>query len=306
MYKIGFVLKLIGFCAILKMECNCVTAKKCGKGCPTNGQRCGGIMYRFKNRVDIELNCVLYRTHVAQKFVQPCRPCDAFVFYTNGGHIFESDTFRIDCAAGDTVYIPHGASYTNYLVSPDTEYYQIDFSIFDGEKRIALCDTPAKPDRSLSQKYNSFFADTYTCYVKRGFSHVPYCIGNILKLISVFTDEEIEKKNTNCGIGRIANTLSYIEKYYSRNTPVTELAKISSTGVSNLEKVFKQCFDMSPSAYRNKIRIEYAKQFLARGCSIERTAELTGFSDRFYFSKTFKKFTGTTPRGFMNSYEILP
>ena len=222
MYKIGFVLKLIGFCAILKMKCNCVTAKKCGKGCPANGQRCGGIMYRFKNRVDIELNCVLYRTHVAQKFVQPCRPCDAFVFYTNGGHIFESDTFRIECAAGDTVYIPHGASYTN------------------------------------------------------------------------------------CGIGRIANTLSYIEKYYNRNTPVTELAKISSTGVSNLEKVFKQCFDMSPSAYRNKIRIEYAKQFLARGCSIERTAELTGFSDRFYFSKTFKKFTGTTPRGFMNSYEILP
>lgn len=142
--------------------------------------------------------------------------------------------------------------------------------------------------------------------MKRGFSHVPYCIGNILKLISVFTAEEIEKKNTNCGIGRIANTLSYIEKYYNRNTPVTELAKISSTGVSNLEKVFKRCFDMSPSAYRNKIRIEYAKQFLARGCSIERTAELTGFSDRFYFSKTFKKFTGTTPRGFMNSYEILP
>lgn len=261
-------------------------------------------MYQFKNRADIELNCVLYRTNVAQRFVQPCRPCDAFVFYARGGHIFESDTYRTECAQGDVVYLPHGASYTNYLISPNTEYHQIDFTIYDDENTVALFDKPTKLDNNLSKKYNSLFADTYNCYAKRGFAYVPYCISNILRLISVFSTEEIEKKNTSYGIGRIANTLSYIEKYYNLNTPVTELARMSFASVSNLEKTFKRCFDMSPLAYRNKIRIEYAKQFLASGCSIEKTAELTGFSDRFYFSKIFKKVTGTSPRNFMDSYEI--
>lgn len=262
------------------------------------------LMYQFRNRADIELNCVLYRSNVASKFVQPCRPNDGLVYYISGGHIFDFGTYKIECGAGGIIYIPHGASYTNYTLSDNTEYYQIDFMIRDGNCPVVLFDKLTRLDKNRESKYTSLFIDTHNRYVKRDLAYVPYCIGNILKLISIFSAEGIEKKNTNYGIGRIAKTLTYINEFYNKNTTVTELAGISSTSVSNLEKTFKQCFNMSPSAYRNKIRIEYAKQFLAGGYSIEKVAYLTGFSDRFYFSKIFKKFTGTSPREFMNSYEI--
>lgn len=100
----------------------------------------------------------------------------------------------------------------------------------------------------------------------------------------------------------IANTLTYIDEFYNLGTPVSELARNSSTSISNLEKIFNQHFGVSPTAYRNTIRIEHSKQLLTGGYSIKEATQLTGFSDRYYFSKAFKKLTGITPGSFINSY----
>lgn len=261
-------------------------------------------MYKFKNRADIELECILYRSNVAKQFVQPYRPTNSFIYYISGGHIFDFGKYKTECREGEIIYIPQGTSYTNYSLSKDTEYYQINFNIYDNGCPVVLFNELTILDKIHSKKYISLFSDSHNLYVKRTFSYTPFCISNILKLIGVFSTEKNEKINIGSGINRIANTLTYIDEFYNLDTPVTELAKISSTSVSNLEKIFNHYFNMSPSAYRNKIRIERAKQLLAGGCSIEKAAYLTGFSDRYYFSKIFKKVEGVSPSVFMNSYEI--
>ena len=70
---------------------------------------------------------------------------------------------------------------------------------------------------------------------------------------------------------------------------------MSLTSVSNLEKSFKKHLKASPVNYRHKIRIEHAKQLLAGGYSVKETAEKVGYSDIYYFSRMFKKLSGTTP-----------
>ena len=40
---------------------------------------------------------------------------------------------------------------------------------------------------------------------------------------------------------------------------------------------------------------EHAKELLSGGYSIEETANITGFSDRYYFSKMFKKHMEVSP-----------
>ena len=261
-------------------------------------------MYQFKNRVDVELESILYRANASKHFVQPCRPTNALIYYVSGGHRFDFEEFSIECREGEILYLPQGSTYTNHLLSKDTEYYQINFNLYDENRSVVLFDNPTILDKSRAQKHISLFSDSYNHYVNRSFGFVPSCISNILGLIAVFSTEEIEKSGRGIEINRIANTLAYIDEYYNLETPVTELAKLSSTSVSNLEKIFKKCFSMSPSAYRNKIRIEHAKQLLAGGYSIEKAAYLSGFSDRYYFSKTFKKITGITPSVFMHSHEI--
>ena len=262
----------------------------------------GVFLYRFEKRADIELDCVLYRSNIDKRFFQPCRPTSSFIYYINGGHLFDFGTYKIECKETDIVYLPQGYSYTNYSLSDNSEYYQINFNIYDNGKPVAIFDKLTVLQNNNTTKYFSLFSDTHNYYVKRNSAYVPLCISNILKLISIFSSEEIVKRNKGNGINTIANTLTYIGEFYNLNTSITELAKLSTTSVSNLEKIFKQCFELSPSAYRNKIRIEHAKQLLAGGFSIEETAYLTGFSDRYYFSKIFKKFEGMSPSEFMRSY----
>ena len=52
-------------------------------------------------------------------------------------------------------------------------------------------------------------------------------------------------------------------------------------------------------AYLNELRISKARQLLSDGTSqISRVAEQCGFHDIYYFSRVFKKYTGTTPGAF--------
>ena len=73
---------------------------------------------------------------------------------------------------------------------------------------------------------------------------------------------------------------------------------MSNMCVSNLEKLFKKNFGLSPVSYRNKIRTEHAKKYISGGYSITDTAQMTGFSDYFYFARIFKKFAGCSPGNF--------
>jgi len=43
-------------------------------------------------------------------------------------------------------------------------------------------------------------------------------------------------------------------------------------------------------------RIERAKDFLNAGRSVKETASVLGYPDPYYFSRLFKKYTGTSPK----------
>ncbi|MDR0450999.1 MAG: helix-turn-helix transcriptional regulator [Treponema sp.] len=62
-----------------------------------------------------------------------------------------------------------------------------------------------------------------------------------------------------------------------------------------LSRIFKEETGVGLLEYINALRIEEGKKLLARGQSIVKTAELTGFRDSNAFIRVFKKLTGVTP-----------
>ena len=86
--------------------------------------------------------------------------------------------------------------------------------------------------------------------------------------------------------------------YFERFT-VAQLAKLCGTNPSHFAHAFKKAFGTSPIDWLRRERINQAKRRLV-GTSdrIEEIATQVGYSDRFFFSKDFKKFTGHTPREF--------
>ena len=125
-------------------------------------------------------------------------------------------------------------------------------------------------------------------------------MGNLLKMIGYFEAEDSNGVNHKA-LSAVSPALTHIERHYNLDTTVEELADMCSLSISALEKNFKKVFGITPAKYRNNVRTEHAKQLLSGGYSTEETANITGFSDRYYFSKIFKKLTGMSPREYQES-----
>ena len=69
-----------------------------------------------------------------------------------------------------------------------------------------------------------------------------------------------------------------------------------------ISHLFKKKVGVSFSEYLTNIRLKHSLFLMNQGVtSIKNLALLSGYSDPLYFSKTFKKYIGTSPRDFLSS-----
>ncbi len=107
----------------------------------------------------------------------------------------------------------------------------------------------------------------------------------------------------NKGVARtdILEALNYIEENYSRDLTLHELAKHINISKSHLSYLFRKETGETFSDYLNKVRIEKAQELLlSRKYKINEVSEMVGFNNTGYFSKVFKKSTGTSPFDYKN------
>jgi len=121
----------------------------------------------------------------------------------------------------------------------------------------------------------------------------------VLWLLSVgnaFIDV-IAEKNTGSEKGVISTVIDYIqENYSSESLSVQEIAGICHMNSAYLGQLFKKRMGYSITEYIHNVRIEHAKRLLMEtDQNIESIAKQTGFKDRSYFCKIFKKKTGLSP-----------
>lgn len=107
----------------------------------------------------------------------------------------------------------------------------------------------------------------------------------------------ISKDYSNIEINRkLKEICNYIEQNYSKPLTLSLLANKFSLADSYLARLFQKELKKKPSNYISEIRIEHACKYLALSdLNITEIAEKVGFSDVYYFSKTFKKQIGITP-----------
>lgn len=90
---------------------------------------------------------------------------------------------------------------------------------------------------------------------------------------------------------------AYIDENYSSPIGLVEIAERFHLSHSHLSKQYKQLYGQSPIHYLITLRIERAKELMEAYPDMElrQIGELVGYTDQFYFSKLFKKYTGTSP-----------
>ncbi len=96
----------------------------------------------------------------------------------------------------------------------------------------------------------------------------------------------------------IETVKDYINENYQEDISLDDLAEYISFSKYYLSKLFKEVEGINYKDYLIKVRMEAAKTRLKRGDKIKVVACEVGYSDRNYFSRAFKKYTGISPGKF--------
>ncbi len=122
----------------------------------------------------------------------------------------------------------------------------------------------------------------------------------LTELVTLFRQKTgYDKKNDNRTINDI---LTYLNEHITENISVYELAEKFYMSFYYMCHLFKRYTNTTVTQYVCTRRIAVAKKMLENGSSVTEACYDSGFSDASYFTKTFKKLEGITPRKYINEY----
>lgn len=240
----------------------------------------------FSGSEEVDLHPLLvghYQCPSLNKFGPHVRHYHIIHFVLNGAGTLINARGTHPVSKGE-MFIIRPEENTTYIADKDEpwEYVWMGFS----GKRTSLFDnspdvfkTPAELDRKLYE------------YVKRGDKSPEIFLSILYELIyHIFDTDDNEPRDE-----RIRHVHRYIKYNYMDRITIDTLATEFGFERSYLYRIFKQRYGIGPKEYLTRIRLENAKDLLARGYSVAECAYMVGYSDAFSLSKAYKKHYGTSP-----------
>jgi AraC-like DNA-binding protein len=106
----------------------------------------------------------------------------------------------------------------------------------------------------------------------------------------VFATSDVKHTDT------IQKVMEYVSANYMKRITLNDISEHVAFSVSYLSRMFKEEKGINLTSYINEVRVRNAKLLLLDSdTALSQVAYLCGFDDQSYFSKVFKKYTGTTP-----------
>lgn len=98
---------------------------------------------------------------------------------------------------------------------------------------------------------------------------------------------------------------AYVKNNYMKKITLDDIADNVYLSRTYISRIFKEEMKVTLTKYINKIRIDKSKQLLLdSSLSLADVANLTGFDDQSYYSKTFRSITGMSPGRYREKHGI--
>ncbi len=206
---------------------------------------------------------------------------------------FNSKQYNIE---GGTIYILPKGNNNNYSVERKIPGECIDI-FFQCDK--PLVNKVFVKKVTQNSKIETLFNKSFSVWAAKNQGYYLQCISIIYQILYELQDQLYISKDK---LAKIKPALKYIESNFTNaKISCNELSKLCNISYSYLKKLFLEQYKLSPQKYINKMRINYACDLLREGkYTTTQIAEMSGFSDVFYFCKFFKKSMGITPTQFKN------
>jgi len=133
-------------------------------------------------------------------------------------------------------------------------------------------------------------------FANRGHGGIgPELDGKTLSLVGQLM-RLLKEEKMGQAIAGIDKAINYLHDHHAEQIAIPDLARLAGFSLGHFQRIFKQRTGRSPVLYLMEVRLKHAADLLSKtGMSVNRAAELVGFSDPFYFSRCFKKLFGRSP-----------
>lgn len=260
------------------------------------------------------------------KFVmQKPRPTDAFLLFANThGVCYQEGEEPLYIPHGALVYMPKNSRYIwensplpNSNVQENLLFEftlkNADVKVENNNKKTVVYNKIESDFVSFSNKVTIVSINHFSVYKKlmdelielfesKDFS--PLGLYNKIYefFYAVSNNCKIDMKN-NLDISIIKNSIFHLEECSLPLKSIKEIAKECNISVSYYERLFRSCFGVTPTEYRNVHRINQIKVFLQKtDMTLEEIAEKNGYCDSGYLCRFFRKETGMTPKEYRKLY----
>jgi len=135
-------------------------------------------------------------------------------------------------------------------------------------------------------------------YITDGHGNDLALSAELLSLLSAFKYIASDKGEGAVDV-RLCKVVSHMHKHYSEDIELEKYARMAYVSEGRFMHLFKEVMGTSPYAYVLNIRMERAAELLALSDDpVAEIAAKVGFKDALYFSKTFTKAYGRSPKAF--------
>jgi AraC family transcriptional regulator, arabinose operon regulatory protein len=164
------------------------------------------------------------------------------------------------------------------------------------EQRVPILLRPTRTERALMCDLTSLFSQQTPEPNRDGIFH-----GSMALLHVVLSRPEIQWQSG--APAAVLQTIQYIEKHYASPLTVPRLARMADLGVEALARSFKKYQGDTIGQFIAKVRVREAAHMLTHtDATIDDIAARTGFPNRAYLSRVFKKTTGESPAQFRRQH----
>ena len=205
--------------------------------------------------------------------------------------------------AGDSFLVYPNTEVVYYAAETDPwEYAWVGFTGSDASMILKATDfSPEKPIIRETPHGSDIHRQILHIYDARGneFEHAVEMTGRLYTTLALFLKSSAKKDTQLTSATYVQKSIEYISANYSYPITVEDIAAYVGLSRSHLFRSFELVLQQSPKEYLTDFRMKQACYLLEHSnLSITAIANSVGFDNGLYFSKTFHKKKGASPKAY--------
>ena len=248
--------------------------------------------------MQIDLINYIHREDIAEfKKTIIKRKWDLLIFVTDGEYSIhiKNKAKPTVLKQGDIFFVGSQTEFTRKILSPVSFYHLAFYSGVDHPFYKSI--SSGKISLPSEQQESLFKSLKYASLLPNNNELITHIIERVFVEQYLFCKSK--KQNLKPFSDDITSAINYMKRNLEKKIDIDELAARVYLSHSGLIWKFKKEVGTTPSQYLNLLRLRYSKQLLLNhSYSITKISEMCGYSNPFYFTNQFRKYSGMSPSKF--------